>query len=221
MTATDINTTESTLEAATTTEGSPTQKLADSLSKSETKAPETPAQVQQEANASEPTKKPETETAKPVAYAIKDGESLFSHQAFEEAAKKHGLSQDAAQDVFASLAPKLRESAIDAFRQQMEKQQDEWVAQVKADPELGGENLEKTLGLINTAIDRVLPDHAAEVRAFLKESRATDHPLVVRFFAAVGKSFSQDSKFPRGATTGGTSQLDPVSRLAAAMEGAR
>lgn len=212
-------TTESTLEATTTTQGTPTDKLADSLSAGETKAPETPAQVKQEL-ATEPAKTPEKDAAEPVAYAIKDGEASFSHQAFEEAARKHGLTNEAAQEVFATLAPKLRESAIQSFQQRIEKTQAEWSQQVKADPELGGENLERTLGLVNTAIDKVLPDHAAELRKFLTESRATDHPLVVRLLAAVGKSFSQDSKFLRG-STGSTSQLDPVSRLAAAMEGAR
>lgn len=213
-------TTESKLDATTTTQGTPTDKLADSLSAGETKAPETPAQVKQEPPASEPAKTPETKDAKPVAYAIRDGESTFSHQAFEDVARKHGLSNEAAQEVFGSLAPKLRESVMQDFQQRMEKIHAEWTQQVKSDPELGGENLERTLGLVNTAIDKVLPEHAAELRKFLTETRATDNPLVVRLLAAVGKSYSQDTKFPRG-TSGGTSQLDPVSRLAAAMEGAR
>lgn len=71
---------------------------------------------------------------------------------------------------------------------------DKWLAEVKADRELGGENLTATKMNIGRAIDAY---GSPELRQYLKDTRLGNNPAMVRFLNAVGKQVSPD-KFVNG-----------------------
>lgn len=64
-----------------------------------------------------------------------------------------------------------------------------WTDMVKADKEIGGANLEQTLAMAAKGRDTYA---TPALRALLETSRMGNHPEIVRFFAAVGKTVGDD-----------------------------
>jgi hypothetical protein len=104
---------------------------------------------------------------------------------FSEVAKELNLTQDAAQKMLDKMAPALaarQENAIAAARAQ-------WVADTKADSEIGGAELAQKVALANTTFEKF---GTPELRTLLDESGLGDHPEMLRWAHRVGKAMSED-----------------------------
>lgn len=161
-------------------------------------APEAPAAATAEAPGQPATPVEYTDFAVPDGMEM-DAEVLTN---FKGIAKELGIPQEAAQkliDLQASLETKRSAAAEQA--QAAQKQQ--WADQVKADPELGGANFDKT---VETAIKAVEKYGTPELRDLLSETGMGNHPLMVKFCHAIGKALSED-----GLVMGGTQSAREMS----------
>lgn len=166
----------------------------------------------QQQPATTPEVKPEGEQEQPQgapeAYEFKAPEGqAFSPEvlgAFSEVAKELNLPQEAAQKVIDKIAPALaarQEAALSNARAQ-------WVADVKADTELGGTAVAEKIALANKAFaDFGTP----ELRTLLDTTGLGDHPEMLRWAHRVGKAISEDGFMAgRGASA---AHVDPAKRL--------
>jgi hypothetical protein len=99
------------------------------------------------------------------------------------------LSQPQAQklvDLYAGRMSELARRQTEAA----ERRQAGWVAEVKADPELGGARLDAARAFARRALGRFGAPGLGQV---LDELAVSNNPQLFRFFVAVGKSISEDS----------------------------
>lgn len=115
--------------------------------------------------------------------------------AFSEVAKKHNLTQDAAQDVLATMAPII----VARQAEQLQAAIEDWAVQSRSDKEFGGAKLEENMALAKKARDAL---GSPELTALLNETGFGNHPEVIRLFVRAGKAISQDS-----IVTGGNSSV--------------
>lgn len=105
---------------------------------------------------------------------------------FSDVARKHNLTQDAAQNLLDDLAPVVAERQ----QQAIEAVQAEWTASAKADKEFGGDSLDANLSVAKKALEKF---GSPELRTLLNESGLGNHPEIIRAFYRAGKSISEDS----------------------------
>lgn len=169
-----------TTEAATTPEGAATSPPVD------TPATAAPAQDQAAEGQDKTEDKPQ---GAPETYEFSAAEGQEFDPAviaqFSEVAKELNLPQESAQKVLDKMAPALaaqQENAIAAARA-------DWVAQTKADTEIGGPELAQKIALANTTFEKF---GTPELRALLDKSGLGDHPEMLRWAHRVGKAISED-----------------------------
>lgn len=117
---------------------------------------------------------------------------------FEQVAKASGYSQDDAQ------------AALDDHLANVKAEHATFLAETKADPDYGGDNLAETQRLANLVIDRIRPvghAHRDPFRALINRQGAFNHIEVVSFLADLGKLMAEDGAGQ--STTGGARK--PVS----------
>lgn len=118
--------------------------------------------------------------------------------------REFGVPDEKAQDFISKAAPIIQgmverqlaastEAQTEA-RTQMEKG---WVEQMRADPEYGGANFDKSVTLAAKAMDKFFP---ADFRQLLDESRLGQHPAMLRGLAAMGKMIADDDVIVPGST---------------------
>lgn len=170
-----------------------------------TAAPETAAAAAAatpEATAAE-TAKPEgekpAEEGKPAGAPEKyeltpaEGQS-FSPEAIgalEEVARELNLDNASAQKVVDKIAPALAQ----AQQQAVDRASAEWVAQVQADKEIGGDKLQDSLVAARQALDQF---GTPGLRELLDSSRLGNHPEIIKLLAKAGKAISPDTSFVGG-----------------------
>lgn len=115
---------------------------------------------------------------------------------FSEVAKELNLPQEAAQKVLDKVAPVIAAQQLAA----VEAVNTKWIADVKADKEIGGEKLEANLAVAKKARDAF---GTPELRTLLQETRLGNNPEVIRFFYKVGQAISEDKFVPGGKNTPG------------------
>ncbi|AIY40182.1 Phage-associated protease [Collimonas arenae] len=130
--------------------------------------------------------KPEGETKplEPVEYkdfALPEGIHVQPDRmnAFKEEAAKSGLSQDVAQkfvDMYAENFKQLSEAPMRAWTELQNK----WQAEVKADPEIGGANLDKNLATIKSGLSNLLGEGASKFYEALNLTGAGNNPEIIR-----------------------------------------
>jgi hypothetical protein len=194
----------------------------------ESEAPNGEAEAEAEAGgeteagqvAEEAAAETETEEAKPegapeqyAEFTMPEGVVLDPEltDQFKATAKELNLTQDQAQKV-AELGAQMRQrdaEAIVAIRA-------DWVNQTKSDPELGGANLDATLGVARKAVDAYGSD---SFKQFLNESGLGNHPEVVRFMAKVGKTVAEDRVVTGNGTTTARAPSTTTERLAGRLYG--
>lgn len=201
-------------QETTTTEAAATDQQGAATSEPATQAPATAAdaggQQQQGTEGQAAAEKPAEEKPEgaPEAYEFKapDGREFDPEVLgkFSEVAKELNLPQDAAQKMLDKMAPALaarQENAIAAARA-------EWVAQTKADTEIGGADVAEKIGVANTTFEKY---GTPELRKLLDETGLGDHPEMIRWAHRVGKAISMDG-FVAG--RGSNAQpSDPAKRL--------
>lgn len=113
---------------------------------------------------------------------------------FTEFAKANNLSQDNAQQLVTMYAENMQKAATaaaDAASKAWSDVTTEWETAVKADPELGGDNLEANLAIGLQAIKQ-FGDKDGKLQEALDLTGAGSHPEVIRFFYKVGKAIAND-----------------------------
>lgn len=105
-----------------------------------------------------------------------------------------GVEDDKAQDFINQAAPIITgmvERAVAASQEAVVTQQaniaNEWAAAVKADPEIGGANYEKTVAMSAQGLDKFF---TGDFRAYLTATGLGNHPEMVRGFAKIGEHFA-------------------------------
>lgn len=107
-----------------------------------------------------------------------------------------GVPDDKAQDFINQAAPIISGMVEKALAGQAQATLDsqaalktQWAEEVKADPEIGGAHYDKTVALSAKALDKFFDK---ETREFLTASGLGNHPALVRGFAKIGASVSDD-----------------------------
>lgn len=156
----------------------------------------TPAATDAQADA-KPQGAPETYDLKAPEGAAMDDAGLA---AFAEFAKGQNLTQEAAQSMLTTLAPAMAKRAQD----QVAAIHAQWLADTKADKEIGGDKLDENLAVAKKARDAFATEG---FRDFLEQTNLGNHPEMIRFMHRVGKAMSEDSLV----TPGGGSKTPEMS----------
>lgn len=119
-----------------------------------------------------------------------DGTEVSAEDAagFQSAFKEANLTSRQAKQLKAAYDKEMTKIR-DQIANQARVLGNEWLSEVRADRELGGENITATKKNIGEAIDAFGND---ALREFFKSSRLGNHPEMVRFLNNVGKAVSQD-----------------------------
>lgn len=158
----------------------------------------------------DPPKTPETPaaTGAPEKYEFKAPEGTEYDpeilEAFTGAARKGGLTQDAAQKMIDEMAPALAARQVD----QVKAIHKEWLDSSSSDKEFGGDKLQENLGVARKALDNF---GTPELRTMLDETGLGNHPEVIRLLYRAGKAISEE-KFVGGSARG-TGAANPASVL--------
>lgn len=169
-----------------------------------------PAEGAKPEAAKEPEAKPQ---GAPEKYELKLDEGALTADevaGVETLAKSLGLSQEQAQKLAEQRATD-KAAAQDAVKQQVADLRAGWVAEIKADKELGGDKLPETLAVAS----KVLKDYdkSGEVTAWLNASGMGDSPMAIRFFHSIGKALSEDRFVPSTGSNGQPASRDPAAVL--------
>ena len=169
-----------------------------------------------EGNAGEPegdkSSEQKVEDGAPEAYAdFSAPEGLELDAALVEEAsplfKEMNLSQENAQklvDLYAKQIQASQDSQLESF----ENLRNEWAESSKNDPEFGGDKFEENVKQANSLINKF---GTPELKKFLDESGAGNHPEMIRIFHKLQVQFSQD--VPEGGTRSTQPTQDRVSIL--------
>ena len=100
----------------------------------------------------------------------------------------------------------LAKAAADSNGKAWESLQDQWQAEVKADPVIGGDKLLPTQQMISKAIDSIGPDSAKAARLALDFTGAGNNPAIVRLLANWAKQLTEGG-YVTGTPAKGTPSL--------------
>lgn len=94
-----------------------------------------------------------------------------------------------------SLLKILADNYQTVQQQAVQKERTNWRAELRSDPELGGENFDKTRLHLSTVMRKFGNN---EVKDILNSTGLGDHPAFVRMFNAIGASMSQEPTVIKG-----------------------
>jgi hypothetical protein len=151
--------------------------------------------------------KGEAKTGAPESYDFKapEGvEQLDSQlvETFTPLAKELGLNNDQAQKLV-DLAPQIQQRMAQQQAEAWGKQLEAWVGEVKADKDIGGNNLPATMASAQKVMQQF---GTPELKAALEQTGMGNHPELVRLFAKVGKAMGEDSFVAGGKSSSGGAQ---------------
>lgn len=110
------------------------------------------------------------------------------------------------------IAAQAAEAANHTILSEVTAQRKAWVADAKADPEIGGGNWDNSVELSAKALDALGFTKGSPFRSFLSESGLGNHPEMIRAFRKVGELVSEDGDFVRG-DTGAVVKQDRLTAL--------
>lgn len=115
-------------------------------------------------------------------------------------ARTQGLSNEQAKALLVSH--EAAASGILARQQQfVTDERAKWIADTKADRDLGGTNFPQTETNVKRAMDKFAPAGSA-FRKLVDETGYGNHPEFVRFVSAIGKAMAEDTPLRAGASNG-------------------
>ena len=132
---------------------------------------------------------------------------------FHTIAKELNLTQDQAQslvDYQSKRAQALTERMDNDLADAIEKQQNDWIKELKDDKDFGGDNLDKNVGLAVKVVNKF---GSPELKDVLNSSGMTNNPELVKMFNRIGKAISEDSldsESENGETGSGKSLADKL-----------
>ncbi|MBU4681211.1 peptidase [Cedecea davisae] len=145
------------------------------------------------AEGDKPADKEQKPEGAPEKYEFKAAEGQELDQVaikeFEPIARELNLTNEQAQkfvDVYASkILPQMQQQQVEKWTQQTEQ----WASDVKADKEIGGDNMTANVGLAQKAFDQF---GSPELKEYLNTTGLGNHPEIIRAFMKVGKAMSED-----------------------------
>jgi hypothetical protein len=162
----------------------------------------------EEVKAEESKDKKDEQPKVPEKYELKlpDGSPLDQKHIDKVAAfaKEKGLSNDAAQVILERESAAVQ-SFAETQRAALDARHNEWRQQAESDPVIGGEKLAETAELAKRALQRF---GSEKLREELEVTRMGDHPEVLRMFAEIGRSMSNDKLILAGAQKGSADKTD-------------
>lgn len=103
---------------------------------------------------------------------------------FKDTAAELGLTKEQAQRLV-----DLKAKSIQQMQEAWEATSQQWVQEVKTDPEIGKGNFDKSLSSAAKALDQF---GTPELRALFNANGLGNHPELVRFCARVGQAIAED-----------------------------
>lgn len=145
------------------------------------------------AEGDKPADKEQKPDGAPEKYEFKaaEGQELdqIALKEFEPIARELNLTNEQAQklvDVYSSkIRPQMQQQQVEKWTQQTEQ----WASDVKADKEIGGDNMTANVGLAQKAFDQF---GSPELKEYLNTTGLGNHPEIIRAFMKVGKAMSED-----------------------------
>lgn len=122
-------------------------------------------------------------------------------QQFKTVASEVKLSSEQASKLAAWEADRMQKLA-NAQAEVKQKQDREWAKAIRADEELGGENLKRTQADINKALVKFGGKEAAKISATFTDLGIDNHPEIARLVARVGRALAEDSSDIGAGSTG-------------------
>lgn len=165
--------------------------------------PPAPAKEAEGAKVSEGEKPKENEKVVPERYDLKLPEdSVLDAPALERIAslaKERGLSQEEAEAAVIDTNKRVAEV--------YDQQTKQWLDEVKADKEIGGEALNKNVELAKRVVDRF---GSESLKKDLNRTGLGNHPELVRFLSKIGNQMSEDVLVHPGAQVGGAKSVEDL-----------
>lgn len=189
-------TTTASSDAITAPEPAATQQTGAEAATAATEAPGTKAEGEADAGAKPAESAPE----KYADFTQPEGQEIAPTVLAEVAAlaKELNLTQDKAQKVF-DAAAKQAKSQADAQIATITALNNEWIAAVKADKEIGGDKLAENLASAKAAM---LATSTPQLQVLLDKSGLGNHPEVIRHFLKIAPAFAADKTLPNGKSPG-------------------
>lgn len=96
--------------------------------------------------------------------------------------------------VLQGMTTRILDRAAEAQRTAQADLSRQWAEEVRADPEIGGANYDRTVAMSAQAMERFFPgDQGKEFREFLAVTQLGNHPSMIRGFASIGAAISDGS----------------------------
>ena len=174
----------------------------------------TPEQIQQEADAAAATKK-EADAAKPTGapeaytdFTLPEGMDMDvgTLDAFKGLAKELNIPQEAAQKLI-DLQTTMVAKQADEYQKAVVAQGQKWAAEVKSDPELGGENYDKS---VSSAIKVIQSFGDPALTELLNDSGLGNHPALFKFCHRISAAISEDKFVMPGSQTNAPKEMSIV-----------
>jgi hypothetical protein len=128
-------------------------------------------------------------------------------EAFVPVAKELNLTQEQAQKIV-DLQIKRVQAESEAATKEWTDRFTQWKADAKADAEVGGDKFDESVGFANKAVKQFM---TPEGYAALAGAGLQNHPEMLRFFARVGRTISEDKII--GGNPGGGAPRDAADIL--------
>ncbi|WP_152622906.1 peptidase [Pseudomonas fluorescens] len=116
---------------------------------------------------------------------------------FTGLAKELNISQEAAQKLI-DLQSKIANKQAQEYQAAVEKQKEQWMAAVKNDPELGGENFDKSVA---SAVKVIQAFGSPELREVLTATGLGNNPEMFKFVHRISQAISEDKLVLPGSQT--------------------
>lgn len=143
-------------------------------------------------------------TIVPEKYDLKlpDGTQLDASavEKVAQIAKEQKLSNAQAQALLNAKSDAIAEFTTKQQEQVKHKSTNDWVNEMKSDPELGGDGFDKNVEMAKRVVQKFGTE---SFKKTLNESGLGNHPELVRVFSRIGKLMSEDQLVLPGAQVGG------------------
>lgn len=111
---------------------------------------------------------------------------------FAEVAKKHDLTQEAAQEMV-NLGAQMQAGNAESIKAAIQAQGEAWGREAVADKEFGGEKFDENLAVARKGLDQFA---TPELKNLLVQTKLGNHPEVLRTFFRIGQAISEDGFVP-------------------------
>lgn len=174
-------------------------------------AAKTPEQIQQEADAKAKTEADAKLTGAPEAYedfTLPEGMEMDADVLgeFKGLAKELNIPQDKAQKLI-DFQTQLATKQAEQYQAAVAKQSQDWAAAIKNDPEIGGENYDKSVA---SAIKVIQSFGDPALTELLNTSGLGNHPALFKFCHRISAAISEDKFVMPGSQTNAPQEMSII-----------